>query len=347
MAFFDQLVERVGALPGVQAVGVGTELPLGVGVGWGKSFYIEGRPLPTSLADLPGVLFKLASPGFFQALGYRLHGGRLFLPEDTPRSQPVAVVNEAFARRYFPGEDPIGKTIVLDAPPGLVPPPPPGAPPAPHRTIVGVVADVKNGRMNVPTEPEVYAPLSQNVGEGWFNALTLVVRTAAEPASLLPAIRGQVRALDADQPVTGVATMEELLGRSLSQPRFGMLLLALFAGVALLLATIGVYGVVAYEARQRTHEIGIRSAIGAEPWNILRLVVGDGLKLALLGAAIGVAGALALMRLLASLLYGVGQYDPVTFLAMPAALVLAAGLAAYLPARRAMRVDPIVALRHE
>jgi len=153
--------------------------------------------------------------------------------------------------------------------------------------------------------------------------------------------------LDADQPVTGVATMEERLGQALSQPRFGMLLLTLFAGVALLLAAVGVYGVVAYEARQRTHEIGIRAAIGAEPWSILRLVVGDGLKLALAGTAIGVAAALALMRLLSSLLYGVGQYDPVTFLAMPAALVLAALLAAYLPARRAMRVDPVVALRQD
>ena len=141
--------------------------------------------------------------------------------------------------------------------------------------------------------------------------------------------------------------MEEILGRSLAEARFGMLLFALFAGAALLLAAVGVYGVVAYEARQRTHEIGIRAAIGAEPWSILRLVVGDGLKLALLGAALGIAAAFALMRLLSSLLYGVGEYDPVTFLAMPAALVAAAVLAAYLPARRAMRVDPVVALRQE
>jgi len=347
MAFFDQLVERVGVLPGVQAVGVGTQLPLGVGIGWGKSFWIEGRPSPTRLAEVPSVLFKLASPGFFRALGYRPRAGRLFTGEDTERSQPVAVVNESFARRYFAGQDPIGKVVVLDAPPELVPPLPPGAPPAPHRTIVGVVADVKNGRMNAPTEPEIYAPLSQNVGEGWFNALTLVVRTAGEPARLLKAIEAQVRALDPDQPVTGVATMEEILARSLSQPRFGMVLLALFAGVALLLAAIGVYGVVAYEARQRTHEIGIRTAIGATPWDVVRLVVGDGLKLSLVGAALGVVIAFGLMRLLESLLYGVRQYDPFTFLAMPAVLVAAAALAAYLPARRAMRVGPGVALRQE
>jgi putative ABC transport system permease protein len=201
--------------------------------------------------------------------------------------------------------------------------------------------------MNLPTQPEVYAPVAQNVGEGWANDMTLIVHAAAEPAGLLPAIRAQVRAVDPDQPVTDVVTMEEHLARSLSQPRFGMLLLSLFAGVALLLAAIGVYGVVAYEARQRTHEIGIRTAIGASPAHILRLIVGDGLRLSLLGAALGIAAALPATRLLSSLLYGVGRYDPLTFLAMPACLVAAAALAAWLPARRALRLDPVAALRHE
>ncbi len=235
----------------------------------------------------------------------------------------------------------------MDAPTNLLPPPEPGAVATPRRTIVGVVADVKNARMNLPTQPEVYAPVAQNVGEGWTNAMALVVRTAAEPAGLLAAIRAQVRAVDPDQAVSDAATMEEHLERSLSQPRFGMLLLSLFAGVALLLAAIGVYGVVAYEARQRTHEIGIRTAIGARPAHILRLIVGDGLRLSLLGAALGIAAALPATRLLASLLYGVGRYDPLTFLAMPAGLVAAAALAAYLPARRALRLDPVAALRHD
>jgi len=347
MAFLDRLVEQVKALPGVQAAGAGSQLPLGVGPGWGKYFYAEDRPLPRSLADVPEALFKLAGPGFCEALGYRLRAGRLFTPGDTPRSPAVAVVNEAFARRWFPGQDPVGKRIVLDAPASLLPPPQLGEVPAPHRTIVGVVADVRNSRLNIPAQPEVYAPLSQNVGEGWFNAMTLVLRTAGEPAALLPAVEARVRALDPEQPVAGAATMEEHLQRSFSQPRFGMLLLSLFAGVALLLAAIGVYGVVAYEARQRTHEIGIRAAIGARPGQILRLIVGDGLKLSLLGAACGLAAALPLSPLLASLLVGVGRYDPATFLAMPAVLVAAATLAAYLPARRALQVDPVIALRHE
>jgi len=350
MAFFDQVLERVGGLPSVQAVGIGSQLPLGVGVGWGKYFYLDpadGHPLPGSLAEVPTVLFKLASPGYFRALGCRLRAGRLFTAQDTPSSLPVAVVNEAFARRWFAGQDPVGRLLVLDAPANLLPTPEPGAIAAPRRTIVGVVADVKNARMNLPTQPEVYAPVAQNVGEGWANDMTLVVRAAAEPAGLLPAIRAQVRAVDPDQPVTDIATMAEHLARSLSQPRFGMLLLSLFAGVALLLAAIGVYGVVAYEARQRTHEIGIRTAIGARPAHILRLIVGDGLRLSLLGAALGIAAALPATRLLASLLYGVDRYDPLTFLAMPACLVAAAALAAWLPASRALRLDPVAALRHE
>jgi putative ABC transport system permease protein len=301
------------------------------------------RPLPYPDAQQ----LVLASPGYFRALGCRLRAGRLFTAQDTPSSQPVAVVNEAFARRWFAGQDPVGKRLVMDAPANLLPPPEPGAVVAPRRTIVGVVADVKNTKMNLSTQPEVFAPVAQNVGEGWASAMALVVRTAVEPAGMLPAIRAQVRAVDPDQPVTDVATMDELLARSLSQPRFGMLLLSLFAGVALLLAAIGVYGVVAYEARQRTHEIGIRMAIGARPAHILRLIVGDGLRLSLLGAALGIAAGLPATRLLASLLYGVGRYDPLTFLAMPAGLVAAAALAAYLPARRALRLDPVTALRHE
>ncbi len=347
MAFFDRLVERVGGLPGVQAAGIGSHLPLGVGGNWGKYFYAEDGPLPGSLAAVPTVLFELASPGYLRALGYRLRAGRLFTSADTPRSPPVALVNEAFVQRWFQGRSPLGKRLVLDAPPSLLPPPAPNAVPVPRRTIVGVIADVRNTRQSVPAQPEVYAPVAQNVGEGWSNTMSLVVRTAGEPAALLPAVRAQVRSLDAAQPVAAVATMEEHLRRSFSQPRFGMLLLSLFAAAALLLAAIGVYGVVAYEARQRTHEIGIRSAVGAGPGHILRLIVGDGLKLALLGAALGLAAALPLTRLLASLLYGAGRFDPLIFLAMPAVLVAVAALAAYLPARRAMRLDPVTALRHD
>jgi|HubBroStandDraft_3_1064219.scaffolds.fasta_scaffold00583_2 predicted permease len=347
MAFFDRLVTRVSAMPGVRAAGIGSQLPFGVGVGWGKNFYLEDRPLPARLDQVPETLFKLASPGFFPAVGYRLRSGRFFGPEDTPSSQPVALVNETFARRQFGAASPLGKVIVLEPPAHLLPPPPPGAVRTPRRTIVGVLADVKNSRFNAPIQPEVYAPVAQNVGEGWPEAMALVLRTSTEPTALIGPVRAAVRALDPELPVDRLAAMDEHFQRSLSQPRFGMLLLGLFAGIALLLAAIGVYGLVAYEARQRTHEIGIRSALGARPSRILRLVIGDGLKLALLGAALGIAAAAGLVRLLASLLWGVGQHDPLAFLAAPVLLIAAALLAACLPALRAMRLDPLAALRHD
>jgi putative ABC transport system permease protein len=348
VGFYDQLLERVRGLPGVQAAGVSTILPLGAGNGWGKLFSVEGHPAPASIDQVPNVRFALVSPDYFRALGVAVRGGRAFDEHDTEKSQPVAIINETAARRFFPDEDPLGKTVWLGPPENLLPPPPPGE--DNHfvrRTVVGVVADVKGSNLSRAAQAEVYAPYKQNKREGWNNNFMLAVRAGGEPKELLPAIRAQVRALDPEQPVTDVATMEERLGRSLSQQRFTTLLLGLFAGVALLLAAVGVYGVMSYAVAQRTHEIGIRMALGAQGRDVLRLVVRHGMLLTLAGVGAGVACALALTRVMSSLLYGVSATDPLTFAGVPVLMALVALAACLAPARRATRVDPMVALRYE
>src|SRR5919198_189749 len=348
VGFYDQLLERVRGLPGVQAAGVSTILPLGAGNGWGKLFSVEGHPAPASIDQVPNVRFALVSPDYFRALGVAVRGGRAFDEHDTEKSQPVAIINETAARRFFPDEDPLGKTVWLGPPENLLPPPPPGE--DNHfvrRTVVGVVADMKGSNLSSAAKPEVYAPYSQNKREGWNNNFMLAVRAGGEPKELLPAIRAQVRALDPEQPLTDVATMEERLGRSLSQQRFTTLLLGLFAGVALLLAAVGVYGVMSYAVAQRTHEIGIRMALGARGRDVLRLVVRHGMLLTLAGVGAGVACALALTRVMSSLLYGVSATDPRTFAGVPVLMALVALAACLAPARRATRVDPMVALRYE
>jgi putative ABC transport system permease protein len=260
----------------------------------------------------------------------------------------VVVINETLARRSFPNEDPLGKIIWLGPPESLLPPGslPPGNRFV-RRTVVGVIADVKSGNLDTAAGSEVYAPLEQYRGEVWDNVLMLAVRSPLPVDSLTTAIREQVRALDRDQPITGIATMEERLSRRLSEPRFSTLLLGLFAGVAMLLAAIGIYGVMSYAVTQRLREIGIRMALGAARRDVLRLVIGQGMKRALLGVGIGLAGALGLTRLMQQLLFGVSATDPLTFAGVALLLTLAALLACWLPARRATKVDPLTALRHE
>jgi len=343
-AFYRQLVERLEALPGVRSAGATTSLPLAAG-GWGKMLSIEGRPAPTSMEAVPVVQYRQVTPNYFATLGVPLLRGRFITERDAGDSPPVALINEEMARRFFPGEDPVGKRMWMGPPENLLPP---GAlPPGysfPLLTIVGVVKDVKHLGLSRQVGPEVYIPHlqgSQETARGMFVA----ARTESDPLSFAAAVRREVAGLDKDQPIADLRTMEQRLAESLSSARFNMLLLSIFAGVALLLAAIGLYGVIAYMVEQRTHEIGIRIALGAHRRDVFRLIVGQGMRLAFGGIAIGLAAALGLTRLLSSLLYGVEATNPETFAAVALLLVAVALLACYLPARRAIKISPMAALR--
>jgi putative ABC transport system permease protein len=346
--FYEQLLERVKALPGVESAGMSTVLPLGAGSGWGKLFSIESHPAPTSLEQVPVVRFALVSPDYLRTMQINLRRGRAFDEHDTDNSQQVAIISETTAQKFFPGEDPLGKVVWLGAPENLVPPE--ALKPIGHfqrRTIVGVVADVKGSSLEGPSQAMVYAPFYQSRREGWSNTFMLAVRSNTAPENLVAAIREQVYQLDQDQPIADVATMDERLSQSLSQPRFSALLLGLFAVVALLLAAVGIYGVMSYLVTQRTHEIGIRMALGASTRDILKLVVGHGMVLTLIGVGVGLCAALLLTRFLSSLLFGVSSFDPLTYAGVSLLLIGVALVACLIPARRATRVDPMVALRYE
>jgi len=339
--FYERLLERVAALPGVSAAGAVEYLPLS-GMDSNTGFLIEGRPRPA-----PGERIfahnRVVTPDYFRALGMRLRQGRGFTAADNDKAPRVAIINETLQRRYWPGENPIGKRAALDfeamrfypdrAPDfdlalGL-------------REIVGVVADVKHTGLAGETAPEFYAPLAQRPARN----MTLVVRTAADPAGLLGLVRREAHALDKDQPVANASTMSEWLAASVAQPRFNFLLLTVFAAVALALAGLGIYGVVAWTVAQRTQEIGIRMALGARAEDVFRLMVGQGMKPALLGVALGLSGAAALTRLMKTMLFEMSATDPLTFVVVAALLAFVALLACWIPARRATKVDPAVALR--
>ena len=336
--FFQQLLERVRALPGVKAAGGTMTMPLrNSGGGYWSGLNIEGRPA-VSRQSIPIVSFAQVTPGYFLAMGIPVLKGREFNNVDnTDQSPKVAIVNATLARRFFSDSDPIGKRICMgeDASKG------------PWLTVVGVVGDAALQSLTDPRFPQVFSPHAQGVEGGPAGNMELALRTSSDPVSLAGAVGNAVHELDKDQSVANIQTLNQVVSASLAQPRLNTLLLAGFAALALLLAAIGIYGLMSYSVELRTREIGIRMALGAERVDVLRLVVRRGMILALAGAAIGLVGALILARLLSSLLYGVQPSDPPTYVAVLVVLVGMALFASYIPARRATKVDPMVALRHE
>jgi putative ABC transport system permease protein len=330
-AFFHQLVERVRSLPGARGAGAVSNLPLD-GSRWGRSLTVEGRPV-LSVSEAPMINHCVVTPGYFRAMGIPLLAGRDLAESDAREAQKVTVIDERLAREYWPGESPLGKRVRFGPPESN----------EPWHTVVGVVGAVRHERPDAATRMSVYLPYQQMP----VRQMTLAVRTEGEPTGLAAAVRQQVRELDPDQPVTGMRTMEEVISRAIWQPRLHAILFGVFAAVALLLASVGIYGVMSYAVTQRTHEIGVRVALGARPRDILRLVVGHGLTLTLVGIALGAGAALALTQVMSSLLFEVSAADPATFAVNVALLAAVSLVACYIPARRATRVDPLVALRYE
>ena len=332
IAFFERASEQIKTLPGVRDVAAVQDLPLRFNA---MSFPItvEGQPAE-AVAQRPKAAFRVVTPDYFHALGIPLVRGRVFEPRDNQSSGPVVVINQALARAYWPNEDPIGKRIHF------------GEPNDPACLVVGVVGDTKHMGLDVNEGPAFYQPHAQK-RFAWLRWMTLVVRTETEPAGLIEAVRRRVWEIDKDQPVYDVATMEELLSKSMAQPRFSTFFLALFAVLALNLTLLGLYGVLSYTVAQRTREIGIRMALGAQVRDVLRLVMGQGVKMIALGVACGLAGAIALTRLLQSLLFNISATDPTTFASISFLLIGVALAACYLPARRAAKISPLTALRTE
>ncbi|MBV8858093.1 MAG: ABC transporter permease [Acidobacteria bacterium] len=327
-AFYEQLLQEAAALPGVQAAGVVSVLPL-TGDDTSNFVQIEGRaPLPPGQAMRAGR--RNVSADYFRALGIPLKRGRAFTPADTAEAQRVLVINEAMARSFFAGEDPVGKRVRTSDK-------------SPWAEVVGIVGDVRHQGLDVDTRPEMFFPHLQTPSR----QMTLVVRSEGDPVALAGPLRERVRSIDKDQPVGNVKTMEGWLSESVASRRFSAALLGVFAAAAAALAALGLYGVVSYSVAQRTHEIGLRVALGARPRDVLRLVIGQGMTLTLVGTGVGVAVALALTRVMSGLLFGVGATDPAVFVTVPLLLAAVALLACYIPARRATKVDPMVALRYE
>jgi putative ABC transport system permease protein len=345
--FYRELTQRVDALPGVQQSGITTTLPLGFGMGWGKALDIVGHTPPTSLDNVPVVRFQLSTPGYLATVGVQVRDGRLFTWQDNGNASGVALINETLAHQFFANESPIGQTIRMRPPLQLLPPEfrKPETLPV-QRTIIGVIADMKEREFNQPVHPTVYAPSAQYKNEGRGDTI-LAVRTTGDPLTATKMVSDQVHALLPNQPVSNIASLEQLLVKSLSRTRFSMLLLSIFAGIALVLSAVGIYGVMAYSIAQRTREIGIRLALGAARRDVLSMVLLGGGRLALFGMAFGLVGAFALNFLLRNQLYGVSAVDPLTYAAVALLLGVVALLASYIPARRATRVDPLVALRYE
>jgi len=332
--FYQQAIEKLRALPGMRSAAAITFIPLTLSKGR-KGFTIDGRP-PSGPGQVPLASYDIVTPDYFQTMRIPLLEGRDFSWRDSPETQPVVIINEAMAKRYWPGEDPLGKRFHQASPDDKFP----------WMTIIGVVADVREFSPTVEAEPTMYFPVAQFIYPGGI-LRDWILRTTGDPTRVASSVTGAIWGVDRNLPVTRIRTMEEVRSISLASERMNLLLFGLFAVLALALATIGIYGVLAYSVAQRTREIGIRLALGAHHNDVLRLVVGQGMRLAALGILLGLSGALTLTRLMAGMIYGVSTTDPVTFLSVAILLGLVAAAACYIPARRAMRVDPMVALRYE
>jgi putative ABC transport system permease protein len=333
--FYDECLTRVRAVPGVRSAALTHSLPIR-GSNWGGVFIAADKPVPAP-ANLPGADRLRVSPSYFETMGIRLRRGRLFTAADTPDSAPVVIINETLARRVWPNEDPLGKRLKFGFPEDY------DEESKPWREVIGVVNDVKMDGVDRVAEPQTYLPYSQLPNE----SLGLVVRAERHPAALASAVEQAIAAIDKDIPVFAILTMDQLLGNSLAERRLTLVLLTSFAVLALLLSAVGIYGVISYAVRQRTHELGIRMALGAQTRDVLRLILAQGVKLTLLGIGLGLAAAFALMRWLESLLFGVRPTDALTFAIIALLLLLVALLACWIPARRATKVDPVIALRCE
>ena len=329
IAFFQEVNRRVEALAGVQSIGLISSAPLSGGV-YAGGFSIEDKT--TSDENLAADR-RMISPDYFNAMGIPLIKGRSFTDRDQPTSTGVALVSESWARRFLPDEDPIGKRIKLGGRDSS----------RPWLSIVGIAGDVRDTAVESDAKPCVYLPYPQLPSSG----MSVVVRAGFDPKALIPAIRDEVWAIDKDQPVTDIKTMDQYVADSVSPRRLNALLLGVFASLALVLASVGIYGVMAYSVTQRVHEIGIRMALGAQKTDVLRLVIAKGLTLTVIGMAIGSLAAVALTRAMKSILFGVSATDPLTYAAVAVLLAGLALLACWLPARRAANVDPMVALRCE
>jgi predicted permease len=329
-AFFLQILDRLRGLPGVRSVGVTTQLPI-VGHWGSSSFLLEGQAEPPR-GTAPAIFDSEVSPDYFQTMYIPLVAGRTFTLSDIELNSQVVIVSASFAQRFLPAVAPLSKRIRLGAPDSL------------WSTVVGVVGDVHNAGLDHASDPVVYLPYS---GKNYASLASVVLRSDQDPRSLISAIRAQFAAVDPSQPVFDIATMQQRIDDSIETPRFYMTLLTLFAALALLLATVGIYGVISYFVSQRTHEIGIRMALGAQPSDVIRLVLGQGLAMILIGLALGAGGSLLLTRYLANLLFDISPTDPWTILCVGTLLVFVALAACYVPARRAASVDPLVALRYE
>jgi len=328
--FFQQLLAHVRVLPGVQSVALGSAPPF-TGVPAGTRFTIEGRP-PIPPPNEPTTDVRIIDQNYFQTMGIHFQRGRNFDEREVLKESHVVIINETLARTHFPNEDPLGKRLTIEMRDENEP-----------TEIIGIVGDVRSTGLDVPSREMVYWPHAELPN---FPVM-LVIKTSSEPAAMTNAIQREVLALDKDQPISEIRTMESLVGDSFARSRFATQLLSIFAGVAFLLSAVGIYGVMSYSVTQRTNEIGIRMALGASRNHVLQLVLKRGLVLVGIGVVLGLAGSLALTRLLTTLLFGVSATDPATFALVSAILVAVAMLATYLPARRAMKVDPLEALRYE